>query len=710
MSPLPCPPERWADFSRHIDTLQGLPADDRAAYVEARAEPDLRPPLRRVLAALAQQEDDFLSHPGSGVPAPLQAGDAIGPYTLLRPLGRGGMAEVWLARRSDGAFERELALKLPHPELCSPAALQRFVRERDLLARLEHPHIARFYDAGVAGDGRPYLALEFVAGQPLTEHCRGWSPRAKVRLLLQACDAVAHAHGLFIAHRDLKPANVLVTPEGQVRLLDFGIAKLLNGEGGPAHTQMQAGTPRYAAPEQRLGQPSSAATDVHGLGLLLCELINEQAPEPAMPPAPVRLRPPGQRLSRELSELQAIATHCLAQDPAQRYASAALLGADLRAWLDGRPTLARPLSAWRQIARLLRRHWLATTLSVSLLLCLLLGGTVLLLQAREAERLARRAELAQQELLNVFLGADPRRAASKPASERTLKELLDGRLQALLSHPVQDAEVLEPWLRKVSNLYAYMGEPVQAAQIEARRIQLMAARGPADPAVLDARLALVWALQAQGDWGGAQAQILELARWLDPPAASSLQRAELDLARHDQLGASKRLDTSNTSTGHSATLDAQRRQWLTRARQGYQAHAPADAGHGAVLMHLGQQSLDEGHPTQALDLANEGLRRASGPAPQEARLLALRARAHQALGQRSAAHQDSLKAAELMRGSIGWSNPGAWAVLAQALETLCRTDPSKALAWSAQVDRQARLQHPTYAAVLDQALRNCPAP
>ncbi|MBB5204080.1 serine/threonine protein kinase [Inhella inkyongensis] len=701
MSTLPCPPERWAVFSPLIDALQALPATERAGFVESCTELDLRPALRRVLAALAQQEDSFLSHPGAGLGAPLQPGDTLGPYALLRPLGQGGMAEVWLARRADGAFERELALKLPHPELCSPAALQRFVRERDLLARLEHPHIARFYDAGVASDGRPYLALEYVDGQPLTLHCIGLSPRDKVRLLLQACDAVAHAHGLFIAHRDLKPANVLVTPAGQVRLLDFGIATLLATEGGPETTQLRAGTPRYAAPEQRLGLPCSAATDVHALGLLLCELINEQPPLPG-PAAPAPLRPPGPAARRGLQDLQAIAARCLAEDPAQRYASAALLGAELRAWLDGRPTLARPIGPWRQLARLLRRHWLATALSLGLLLSLLLGGSLALRQAREAERQARRAELAQQELMSVFLGADPRRADRKPASERTLKELLDGRLQALLKQPTQDAEVLEPWLRKVSNLYAYMGEPVQAAQIEARRIQLMAARGPADPAVLDARLALVWALQGQGDWRAAQAQITELARWLDPPTTSSLQRAELDLARHDQLGAPE---------APGGDLKAQRLHWLARARQGYQAHAPGDAGHGAVLMHLGQGALVDGHAAQALELADEALQRAPGPAPQEARLLALRARAHQALGHNEEALQDQLRAAELMRGSIGWSNPGAWDVLAQVLASLCRTDPARALAWNAQVDRLARQRHPTRAALLDQALqRNCPAP
>ncbi|MBL8317359.1 MAG: serine/threonine protein kinase, partial [Burkholderiaceae bacterium] len=231
----------WPEISALLDEALALPAAERERWIEsAPIEPaELRDTLRRLLQAQAHVETgDFLATiakleppiaaPATGEPA---AGDAVGPYRMLREIGRGGMGAVWLAERADGALKRQVALKLPRLAW-DGAIAERLARERDILASLEHPHIARLYDAGVDTAGRPWLAMEHVDGQPIDVYCRerGLDCRARVRLLLDVAAAVGHAHRQQVLHRDLKPSNILVTADAQVRLLDFGIAKLMQGE------------------------------------------------------------------------------------------------------------------------------------------------------------------------------------------------------------------------------------------------------------------------------------------------------------------------------------------------------------------------------------------------------------------------------------------------------------------------------------------------
>jgi eukaryotic-like serine/threonine-protein kinase len=215
----------------------------------------------------------------------LSQGQQLGPYRLERMLGQGGMGTVWLAERADGLFQRKVALKLPHRNLLDTASSERFARERDILARLSHPWIARLFDAGVSPDGHPYLALEYVAGQSLTAHCdeRRLGLRARLELMQQVLSAVQYAHQNLVIHRDIKPGNILVTDNDQVRLLDFGISKLMV-EGQAAHdselTQLagRALTPDYAAPEQLAGQAVSTASDVYALGVVLYMLLCGRRP------------------------------------------------------------------------------------------------------------------------------------------------------------------------------------------------------------------------------------------------------------------------------------------------------------------------------------------------------------------------------------------------------------------------------------------------
>src|SRR5580658_5071880 len=318
----------------------------------------------------------------------LQVGARVGPYQLIRPLGGGGMAEVWLARRADGAFRREVALKLPLPGHLRADLEQRFARERDILASLEHPHIARLYDAGVDPNGLLYLSMEYVEGRPLNEWCDAHrlGIRARLELFLQMLEAVQYAHDKQVIHRDLKPSNILVTDSGQVRLLDFGVARLLEAEATdqPALTSIygRALTPDYASPELLRGDPIDARSDLYALGVLLYELLTGTRPYRLKSAASIGLldqaiatleaKRPSTRLeasaattrnstverwARQLrGDLDAIVLMALAKDPGQRYPSAAALTGDLQAYLDGKPIRARPARIAYRLGKVVLRH------------------------------------------------------------------------------------------------------------------------------------------------------------------------------------------------------------------------------------------------------------------------------------------------------------------------------------------------------------------
>jgi serine/threonine protein kinase/TolB-like protein len=369
--------------------LDSLPPEQR----------DLAPALRDALlpeAAQAAQLRALMSLPKLGAPdeasapAPsgLQPGTRVGPYELIRRLGVGGMAEVWLARRADGALKREVALKLPMRNRLQAGLEARFVRERDILATLEHPHIARLYDAGVDPQGLPYLAMEYVQGESLT----GWSDAhrlgipERLGLFLQVLEAVQYAHEKGVIHRDLKPSNILVTESGQVRLLDFGVARLLEAEetDQPALTSIygRALTPDYASPELLRGDPIDARSDLYSLGVLLFELLTDTRPyklksaasigaldqaiatlevkKPSMqlePSAAAIRNSTLERLERQLrGDLDAIVLKALAKDPPQRYLSAAAMADDLRRYLQGRPIRAQPARVVYRLRKFVLRN------------------------------------------------------------------------------------------------------------------------------------------------------------------------------------------------------------------------------------------------------------------------------------------------------------------------------------------------------------------
>ncbi len=474
-------PAQWARLSPRLDTLLDLPADARAARLAALRAEDagLAGDLERLLQQMAALESTaFMRAPaqppgggeagGAADPAP-EAGSAgmrVGAYTLERELGRGGMGSVWLAHRTDGRYEGQVAIKFLQAALFGHAAGDRFGREGRILGRLDHPHIARLLDAGhLGGEGpgavQPYLVLEYVDGEPIDRWCerRALPLEARVRLFLDVLAAVGHAHNRLILHRDLKPSNILVTQAGQVKLLDFGIAKLLDDADAPAaagELTRRAGpafTPAYAAPEQRSGGEVSTATDVYALGVLLYRLLAGRLPTEgttlvgpeaestaALPRLSAAARrspdPAVRRMAAALrGDLDTVAAKALKPEPAERYANAAAFAADLQRWLAHEPVQARPDRWTYRSARFLRRHRVGVGAGALVVLALAGGGLAAWREAREAQ-----AQRAQAEgLIEFMLGDLPARL--KPVGRLDALDAVGER--ALAYYAAQDPGALD---------------------------------------------------------------------------------------------------------------------------------------------------------------------------------------------------------------------------------------------------------------------------
>jgi tetratricopeptide (TPR) repeat protein len=403
-------PELWQRLEAIFNEVVEAPPEDRSAVLERACggAGELRVAVERMLAA-----DGWTGRPirqelqltAAGVVGEAEAAARrIGPYTLLRELGRGGMGVVYLAVRDDDEYRKRVAIKVLPRGLESPAAVERFRRERQILAGLEHPNIARLLDGGSTEDGLPYIVMEYVDGELLLDYVarRGLSVPRRLDLFLAIASAVEYAHQQLVIHRDLKPANMLVGADGVPKLLDFGVAKLALEDGIAAATQTLAFTPEYASPEQVRGKPVTTASDVYALGTVLYELLSgrraqESSPDLGTvyravcerdPPPPSAVSAPA--LTRTLrGDLDTIVLKALQKEPARRYGSVAMLSEDLRRHLTGQPVAARKDTATYRASKFVGRHRWAVGATMVVLLAL---GVALLVSVRATHRAERRYE------------------------------------------------------------------------------------------------------------------------------------------------------------------------------------------------------------------------------------------------------------------------------------------------------------------------------
>ena len=437
--------ERWNQLTPLLDELLELPPPAQLARLAELRERDgaLADDLDALLKAARQVEaSQFLSGAAQDEPAAPGAGligRQLGAYVIEAPLGEGGTGSVWRARRADGRFEGMVAIKLLHLSLMGQRGALRFEREGAILARLTHPNIARLLDAGVSADGQPYLVLELVQGQRIDRHCDAnrLDVEQRLRLFGDVLGAVAHAHSHLVIHRDIKPNNILVTSEGSVKLLDFGIAKLLEDEEGPAQgrditrTGTRAMTLDYAAPEQVRGESVTTATDVYALGVLMFELLSGRHPtlpehgssadvmRATLETEPRRLsggttaddsteiaaqrNTPLPRLVRQLrGDLENIAAQALRKVPAQRYQTVAALADDLRRHSAHEPVSARPDSLAYRSAKFVRRHRGTVAAGTVVMLAIAAGLLGTITQARRAEVQAQRAAHERDNALRLL--------------------------------------------------------------------------------------------------------------------------------------------------------------------------------------------------------------------------------------------------------------------------------------------------------------------
>ncbi|MEO7326202.1 MAG: serine/threonine-protein kinase [Dokdonella sp.] len=597
-----------------------LEAPEHVAFFDRECAGDVE--LRAQVDALLRADGDagdFLAMP---IAARLdRSGDQVGAYRLQHLVGSGGMGSVYRAERSDGVYSRPVAIKLLLFE--AGDLRQRFAREQRILGALDHPNIARLLDVGSDANGAPFLVMEFVEGQLLTDYMRNRAldARERVELFLKILDAVQTAHSQLVIHRDIKPGNVLVDAYGEPKLLDFGIAKL-SGDQAPSMTRTGLGplTPDYASPEQVRGEPIGIGSDIYSLGVLLYELLTGQRPyhiaddtrpseierivcmtEPARPSTHL----PGKGLPGSRRDLDAILLKALEKNARQRYASCAAFADDLRHWLDGQQVLAREPSWPERSLRFVRRHQAAMAIVGAAALALMVGSVLALWQAHVAGLERDRAEHVNRFLTDMLSAANP----SDLGRKATLRDVLDRAQRLAERDAIDNPQSGATTLLTLASTYHALGES-DAARHSAEAA-LAAANRSGDAAQISAvQIKLGDILTERGDFD-ASANILAQARALTLDRSNSRQRAQAAIA----LGS---LD-SRRDNPESA------RQWFETALRELPANDVATRGEllnnlaivkdmqgdtaGALAMHrqvvdLFRKAYPHGHPDLAKALAN----------------------------------------------------------------------------------------------------------
>jgi eukaryotic-like serine/threonine-protein kinase len=576
-----------------LEELLDLEEAARPAALDVVCEGDdaLRERVEELLAADARPETpldrnseellDLFIDPGphGGV----AVGERIGPYRLLSELGRGGMGVVYLAERDDAEFTRRVALKVIRPGPDADLLAGRFLRERQILADLRHPAIAQLYDGGRTDAGLPYLAMEYVEGQPIDRWCRDQHLpiEQRLRLFCVVCDAVQHAHQKLIVHRDLKPAHVLVTGSGDVKLLDFGIARLLDdGAADPARTAIHAFTPRYASPEQLRREPVSTATDVYALGVILYELLTGRPPfeERADPYEAARAvlesdpPPPSRAVQAESGralrgDLDAIVLTALRRDQARRYATAAALRDDIGRYLNHEPVRARPETFRYRMSKFLRRRRAAVSAAALVVLLTATFATVhgirITGERNRAELEARKAGEVRDFLVALFNSNLPNESLGDTLSVRDLLERGVARADSLVDQP----ELRALLLTTLGDVYRVLARYDRAESLINEAIATYDSL-PGVPAV-DRAGALLSLANLYWDLGRYDDAVEPARRVLE------LQRRELSDEHADVLRSMSNLATLESHVGNHEDALRLQEDLLARRRRALGADDPA---------------------------------------------------------------------------------------------------------------------------------------
>jgi eukaryotic-like serine/threonine-protein kinase len=537
--------QRWDQVERLFEQLTTMPQAERAAFIERECANDaeLRTDIESLLAAHLVESGPLDVPPSVAgdlsQPLPDAETSHIGPYVLLSQIAEGGMGAVWLAERADGLMKRKVALKLPHWSWVRPDLAARMAREREILAGLEHPHIARLYDAGVDSLGRPYLAMEYVEGEPIDVYCRSRNlpVKACLELVSQVARAVAHAHSRLVVHRDLKPSNILVDAQGSVRLLDFGIAKLLDTDvtRETRLTQMvgRALTPEYASPEQVKGEAIGTATDVYSLAIVTYELLTgtkpyklkrgsaaelEEAIASADPVPASEAAADGTRKRQLRGDLDAILNKALKKDPAERYASIDAFAQDVQRYVGDEPVRARPDSSLYRLGKFASRNRFALAAAGVIVIALVSATAVSLWQARVAQAQRNRAEalLARNEAVSEFVNLMLTEVAS-PDQPITLDALLERSESMIYSGVTPNPEHQATILALLSSYYESFGAPAKSETLLRKALDL--SRNSAD-ATLRTRLtcSYAYARSQLGDMDEAKATLQHIVDDPNTPA------------------------------------------------------------------------------------------------------------------------------------------------------------------------------------------------
>jgi serine/threonine-protein kinase len=645
---------------------------NRAGFLEGSAfagVEQLAPALRDIVARHAARLTDSAAE-DARTRQDWTAGDVVGPYRLIREVGVGGMSSVWLAERSDGQLKREVALKLP---LTGPRMrLERFMRERDILAALTHPNIARLYDAGISDAGQPYLAMEYVAGTQLIHSCdeRLLDIRGRLRLFMQAMEAAQFAHAELVIHRDLKPSNMLVTADDRVVLLDFGIGKMLTQDTAEETelTQMSGRmfTPGYASPEQIAGQPLTTASDIYSLGVVLYELLTGVRPyrlkydsRAALEEAILKedLRRPSQNrfslqvaaargtseraLARTLAgDLDTIVLKALKRNPLERYASVSALAQDIHNYLSNLPVSARPDSLWYRAGRFTARYKVPVAAAAITSVALLAGSAVAIWQARSAaaERDRAVAFASRNEAVTEFLG---RMITDAAASQTpiTVNELLTRSEKLALNDAGGSPENRAAVLEMIADRYVATDNAERAEPLLARALQLVdksrdtalrsrlmcrhsavsAELGHAEPA-LQAMYTEIKGLDGDPQTASECLFNTTAIHLAEQRPAQALRDAQLGLEKSRQAGNNGVIEAALLgAAGYAYHLDArdvEAERYFDQALRKYRELGREHSdGALTVLNDWGVSMLAAGVPRRALELLEESMRveRERGP-------------------------------------------------------------------------------------------------